>query len=68
VRSDPLAIVEGLDVATKGKDRKITESREEATQAENSPDTFIILVVSLGLLAAAAAALFWYFGVLPWSS
>jgi hypothetical protein len=55
-------------MATKDKDGKITESPEEATQSENSPDTFIILVVSLGLLAAAAAALFWYFGDLPWSS
>lgn len=42
---------------------KKTETPRESTQAENSPDTFIILVVSLGVLVAAGIAILWYFGV-----
>lgn len=44
---------------------KTTETPREATQAENSPDTFIILTVSLTVLAVIGVALLWYFGVLP---
>jgi hypothetical protein len=47
----------------KEPDGHIAETPREATQAENSPDTFLILMVSLGLLALIAASLFWYFGV-----
>lgn len=41
----------------------IVETEREATQAEKSPNTFVILVLSLAALAVAAVVLFWYFGV-----
>ena len=41
------------------------ETPREATQAENSPNTFIILMVSLVALAVIAVGLFWYFGIFP---
>lgn len=41
----------------------IVETEREATQAEKSPNTFVILTVSLAALAVAAVVLFWYFGV-----
>lgn len=41
----------------------IVETEREATQAEKSPNTFVILIVSLTALAAVAVVLFWYFGV-----
>ena len=42
---------------------KTTETPRESTQAENSPDTFIILLISLGVLVAAGVVIMWYFGV-----
>lgn len=50
-------------MATRGKDGQISETDEEATQAEKSPDTFYILTGSLLALAAIGIGLFWYFGV-----
>lgn len=47
---------------------KKEETPREATQAENSPDTFVMLVTSLVILAVIAAALLWYFGFLPGST
>lgn len=41
----------------------IVETEREATQAEKSPNTFVILIVSLTALAVVAVVLFWYFGV-----
>lgn len=41
----------------------IVETDREATQAEKSPNTFVILAVSLAALAVVALLLFWYFGV-----
>jgi hypothetical protein len=41
----------------------IVETDREAMQAEKSPNTFVILAVSLAALAIAAVLLFWYFGV-----
>ena len=50
-------------MAEKKPNGKVVETPEEATQAERSPDTFVILAVSLVALAAIAVGLFWYFGV-----
>jgi hypothetical protein len=50
-------------MATRDKDGQITETDEEASQAERSPDTFYILVASLLALVAIGIGLFWYFGV-----
>jgi hypothetical protein len=58
-----LLLVRADAMATKNDDGQISETEEEATQAEKSPDTFIILTVSLAALAIVAAGLFWYFGV-----
>ena len=44
---------------------KTTETPRESTQAENSPNTFIILIVSLTVLVAIGIVVLWYFGVLP---
>ena len=52
-------------MATKDKDGTISETTEEATQAERSPDTFIILIVSLAALAVIGVGFAWYFGMLP---
>ena len=52
-------------MATKDKDGNISETTEEATQAERSPNTFVILVVSLTALAVIGAGFAWYFGMLP---
>ena len=41
---------------------QIIETPEEATQAENSPDTLIILIISLFALVLIGAGLLWYFG------
>lgn len=41
----------------------IVETDQEATQAERSPNTFLILTTSLAALALIAVGLFWYFGV-----
>jgi hypothetical protein len=54
---------EGHHMAEKKPDGQVVETPEEATQAERSPDTFVILMVSLVALAVIAAGLFWYFGV-----
>ena len=52
-------------MADKETNGSIVETPEEATQAERSPDTFYILMASLGALAIIGAFLLWYFGVLP---
>ena len=52
-------------MATKDKDGNISETTEEATQAERSPNTFVILIVSLAALAVIGAGFAWYFGMLP---
>lgn len=44
---------------------KTTETPRESTQAENSPNTFIILIVSMTVLLGIGLAVLWYFGVLP---
>jgi hypothetical protein len=56
-------LVRANAMASKNDEGQISETEEEATQAEKSPDTFIILTVSLAALAIVAAGLFWYFGV-----
>ena len=50
-------------MATKDKDGDISETTEE--EAERSPDTFVILIVSLAALAVIGAGFAWYFGMLP---
>jgi hypothetical protein len=47
------------------KNGHIVETPEEATQAEKSPDTFYILVVSLVALLVIGGVLLWWFGVFP---
>ncbi len=47
---------------------KTSETPRESTQAENSPNTFIILVVSMVVIVAIAAGMLWYFGFLPGST
>lgn len=47
--------------------RGASETPQEATQAENSKDSFNVLIFSLLLAAVAGAGLFWYFGVFPFS-
>ena len=44
---------------------RVVETIEEATQAERSPDTFYILIISLVALAIVGGFLLWYFGVFP---
>ena len=41
----------------------IVKSDKKVMQAEQSPNSFFILVTSLAALAVAALVLFWYFGV-----
>lgn len=50
-------------MATRDKSGQVTETAEEATQAENSKDSYYVLKVSLGLSVVVGIALFWYFGV-----
>lgn len=44
---------------------KKTETPREATQAENSPDTLVILFVSMTVIIVIAGLALWYFGFLP---
>lgn len=50
-------------MATRDKSGEVTETAEEATQAENSKNSYYVLKVSLALSVVAGIALFWYFGV-----
>jgi hypothetical protein len=52
-------------MADKETNGRVVETIEEATQAERSPDTFYILIISLVALTVAGAFLLWYFGVFP---
>ena len=52
-------------MADKDANGQIVETPEQATQAERSPDTFYILVVSLIALVVIGAFLLWWYGVLP---
>jgi len=52
-------------VADKDADGKNVDSVDKATQAEKSPDTFYILVVSLTALVVLGALLLWWYGVFP---
>jgi hypothetical protein len=52
-------------VAKRDMTGRITETPREATQAENSKDSFFVLVVSLVALAIIGVGLFWYFGIFP---
>lgn len=45
------------------EEHPVVTSDTKAVQAERSPNTFFILLVSLTALAAVALGLFWYFGV-----
>jgi cytoskeletal protein RodZ len=44
---------------------KVVETLEQATQAEKSPDTFYILIVSLIVLVVIGGFLLWWWGVFP---
>ncbi len=47
---------------------KKTETPREATQAENSPNTLVILLISMSVIIAIAGMALWYFGFLPGST
>jgi hypothetical protein len=50
---------------TKYLQDSILETPREATGAENSKNSLVILLVSMAALIAVAIGLFWYFGMLP---
>ena len=52
-------------MANKEKNDRVVETIEEATQAERSPDTFYIMIISLVALVMVGGSLLWYFVVLP---
>jgi uncharacterized membrane protein YgcG len=68
ITSSGVSFIEGWDYMGRNVQGKTTETPREATQAENSPDTFVILIVSMTVLIAAGIAILWYFGVLPWTT
>jgi hypothetical protein len=43
----------------------IIETASEATSAENSKDSLVVLIASLTLFLIATGILFWYFGIYP---
>jgi hypothetical protein len=53
-------------MAEKETNGRVVETIEEAAQAERSPDTFYILIISLVALVIIGAFLLWYFGVFPY--
>ena len=44
---------------------RATETPREATQAENSKNSFGVLAVSMAAAVIAGIVLLWYFGALP---
>ncbi len=52
-------------MSTKDASGQVTETPQEATQSENSKNSFVILTVSLVVLALIGVGLLWYFGILP---
>jgi hypothetical protein len=50
-------------MATRDTSGRVTETPSEATQAEDSRDSYYVLKVSMALAIVAGIALFWYFGV-----
>jgi hypothetical protein len=45
------------------QEHPVVKTDNKAMQAERSPNTFLILVISLSALAVVAFGVFWYFGV-----
>ena len=45
--------------------RPVTETPREATQAENSKDSFGVLIVSMIAAVIVGVVLLWYVGALP---
>lgn len=52
-------------MATRIPNVKAAEMPREATQADNSKNSFNVLWVSMILAVIAAVGLYWYFGVIP---
>ena len=52
-------------MATKDRDGQITETPGEATQAENSKNSFVVLIVSMVAIVIIGVGLFWYLDVFP---
>lgn len=50
-------------MAFRDKIGRLTQTVQDARGAENSRGSYYVLLVSLGLAAAAGVALFWYFEV-----
>jgi hypothetical protein len=51
-------------MSTKDASGQITETPREATQSENSKDSFVVLTVSLVALVIIGVGFFWYVGIL----
>ena len=51
-------------MSTIDKEGHTVETVQEATQSENSSDTFVILIISLGLMILAGLGFAWYYGYL----
>ena len=58
------SIIQGVLMSTIDKEGHTVETVQEATQSENSSDTFVILIISLGLMIAAGLGFAWYYGYL----
>ena len=50
-------------MATRDPNGQVTETPQEATQTENSKDSYNVLKVSMALAIAVGIASFWYFEV-----
>ena len=48
-------------MSTVDKEGHTVETVQEATQSENSVDTFVILIVSLVLIVAVGCGFAWYY-------
>ena len=52
-------------MSAKDENGRVTETPQEATQSENSKNSFVVLTASLVGVALISVGLLWYFGILP---
>ncbi len=52
-------------MSTKDANGQVTETPQEARQSENSKNSFVILTVSLVVVALIGVGFMFYFGMLP---
>ena len=50
-------------MVTRNSSGQVTETPEQATQAENSKNSYYVLKISMMLAVIAGIGLFWYFGM-----